>query len=69
MSFQPDMILEFAHYLERQLRQHGFADVEIRAEAYVSFNGRSSQLLIDPTVDLSQQQNSLRHKRWILAKE
>ncbi|MCB0179635.1 MAG: HTTM domain-containing protein [Anaerolineae bacterium] len=66
MSFQPDMILEFAHYLERRLAGPNQSDLEIRAEAYVSFNGRSSRLLIDPTVDLSQQQNSLLPKRWIL---
>lgn len=66
MSFQPDMILQFAHFLNDQFRQQGYADVEVRVEAYVSFNGRASRLLVDPTVDLSQQQNSLFHKAWIL---
>lgn len=67
MSFQPDMILQFAHFLDDQFRQQGSGDVEVRAEAYVSYNGRASRLLIDPSVDLSQQQNSLLHKNWILS--
>ncbi|HMR67575.1 MAG TPA: HTTM domain-containing protein [Anaerolineae bacterium] len=66
MSFQPDMILEFAHYLEQQFRQQGFADLEIRAEAYVSLNGRPSRLLLDPTVDLTRRANTLAHQDWIL---
>lgn len=67
MSFQPDMILQFAHFLDEQFRQQGYADVEVRAEAYVTYNGRASRLLIDPMVDLSQEQNSLLHKSWILS--
>ena len=66
MSFQPDMILQFAHYLAEQYRAQGYANVEVRAEAYVSFNGRASRLLIDPTVDLAAQDESLLHKSWIL---
>lgn len=66
MSFQPDMILEFAHYLESRFRDDGYPDVEVRAEVYVSINGQLSRLLIDPTVDLTQQQNTWRPKSWIL---
>lgn len=67
MNFQPDMILEFAHYLEDQYRQQGHADVEIRVETYVRFNGRSSRLLIAPTVDLTQYpRQSLKHQPWII---
>lgn len=65
MSFQPDMILEFAHYLAQQMQAQGLAEVEIRAEAYVSLNGRPSRLLLDPTVDLTTQRNSLAPKSWI----
>jgi hypothetical protein len=66
MSFQPDMILQFAHFLADQFQQQGYPDVEVRAEAYVSFNGRASRLLIDPTVDLARESPSLFHKPWIL---
>lgn len=65
MSFQPDMILSFAHFLHDRYQREG-RTVEVRAEAYVSWNGRSSQLLIDPTVDLAQQPIDPRHKAWIL---
>ncbi len=67
MSFQPDMILEFAHYLARRLQAQGLQAVAVYAEAYVSLNGRPSQLLLDPTVDLTKQTNSLFPKPWIRA--
>ncbi len=66
MAFQPDMILEFAHYLESRFRAEGYADVEVRVEAYVAYNGRGSRLLIDPTVDLTQYAPSIFAKPWIL---
>lgn len=66
MSFQPDMILEFAHYLAQQCQAQGLHDVAVYAEAYVSLNGRPSRLLIDPTVDLVKETNSLLPKPWIL---
>ena len=62
MSFQPDMILEFAHFLADEFG----GDVEVRAEVWVSMNGRSSRLLIDPTVNLAAEHNTLRSKSWIL---
>lgn len=48
MAFQPDMIVQFAHFIASQYP----APVSIRAEVYVSWNGRSSCLLLDPTIDL-----------------
>lgn len=69
MSFQPDMILEFAHYLACKMEERGLRDVAVYAEAYVSLNGRPSQLLLDPTVDLTRRTNSLAHQAWILPLE
>ncbi len=66
MAFQPDMLHEFAHMLEAHYRQHGYADVEIRAEVYVSLNGRASRLLVDPAVDLTQQPAVLGTPAWVL---
>ena len=48
MSFQPDMLLQFAHFIAAQYK----FPVSVRAEAYVSWNGRTSRLLLDPDVDL-----------------
>jgi hypothetical protein len=62
MSFQPDMILEFAHFLAGEFG----GDVEVRAEVWVSVNGRSSRLLIDSTANLAAESNTLHSKSWIL---
>lgn len=67
MSFQPDMILEFAHFLADEFETQTGYPVQVRAEAYVSLNGRASRLLIDPTLDLAQQRYKWwRHNHWIL---
>ncbi|MEM8488137.1 MAG: HTTM domain-containing protein [Bacteroidota bacterium] len=66
MSFQPDLIWQYARHLENRFRAAGYQDVEVRAEAYVSFNGRSSRLLIDPTVDLTQVQRGPGPAPWII---
>jgi hypothetical protein len=66
MSFQPDMILQFAHYLEDKYRGNSGADLEVYAQAYVAHNGRASQLLLDPDADLSLYERSLWHWEIIL---
>ncbi len=66
MSTQPDMILQFAHYLEQQYRQQGMNNVKITAESYVTLNGRRSKLMIDPTVDLTEVERGFADKQWIL---
>ena len=49
----PDMILTFAHEIERFYREQGLEDVEVRAETRVSLNGRDPRRLIVPRVDLT----------------
>ena len=66
MSFQPDMILEYAHYLGATFEKRGFKDVSVYADSYVTLNGRPSKRFIDPKVDLLKQKNDLKHKTWIL---
>ncbi|GAB3802773.1 HTTM domain-containing protein [Spirosoma humi] len=65
MSFQPDMILQFAHYLHAYYLETGVGDTEVRAECYASVNGRGSALLIDPTVDLAKENEGFQPKTWI----
>lgn len=65
MSIRPDMILQFSHYLAQNLRRQGYEQIEIRVHATASLNGRASQLLINPLVDLAAQPRSLRQKTWI----
>ncbi|MCB9007964.1 MAG: HTTM domain-containing protein [Ardenticatenaceae bacterium] len=62
MSFQPDMIVQFAHFLAEQYPQA----VEVRAEAFVSWNGRPSRLLIDPTVNLAAANADWHPRAYIL---
>jgi hypothetical protein len=65
MSFQPDMILEYGHYLGNHFKSQGHKNIAVFVESYVSLNGRLSQQFIDPTVDLMKQEETFRHKYWI----
>jgi hypothetical protein len=66
MSFQPDFILEYAHYLGDTFTKDGHKNVQVFVESYVALNGRLSQLYIDKKVDLYQEKESFQHKNWIL---
>lgn len=66
MSFQPDFILEYAHYLGDHFTSQGHKNVQVFAESYVALNGRLSQPFIDSTVDLYKEKESFKHKTWIL---
>lgn len=66
MAARPDMILQFAHHLARQLRPPGGGRVEVRASVEASLNGREPQLLIDPAVDLAAEPRTLGAARWIV---
>jgi len=69
MAMQPDLILQFAHFLKKHYAQQGVTDPAVRVEAYVTLNARPSQLLIDPAVDLSTLQDTWVRKDWILPYE
>ena len=66
MAMQPDMILQFAHYLKDHYQQKGMKDPKIRAEVQVTLNARPSKFLIDPEVDLTQKIDTWTQKDWIL---
>jgi len=65
-SGQPDLILQLAHRIADDERKAGRGDVEVRAEALVSLNGRPARLLIDPTVDLARVRDGFAPAAWIL---
>ncbi len=65
MSTQPDMIIQFAHYLEKVYREKGYENPRIYCHSKVTLNGRRSTTFIDPEVDLSTQARSFRAKEWI----
>jgi vitamin K-dependent gamma-carboxylase len=52
MSTQPDMILQFAHFLCQQELQKNKLKIAVYAEAFAALNGRPSQYLINPKIDL-----------------
>lgn len=66
MSTQPDMILQYAHYLAKVFATRGIQQPEVYVESYVALNGRRSALYIDPAVNLAAQPFSWRHYQWIL---
>ena len=65
MSFQPDMILQYAHFLEKKYTTKENPNPVIRAEVYVTLNGRRSQLFFDPNLDLSERKDTFLEKDWI----
>tara|TARA_B100000768_G_scaffold149955_1_gene144475 strand:- start:4511 stop:5887 length:1377 start_codon:yes stop_codon:yes gene_type:complete len=66
MSFQPDFILEYAHYLGNTFSSKGHENVQVFVDSYVALNGRLSQRYIDEKVDLYKEKESFKHKNWIL---
>ena len=53
MSFQPDFILEYAHYLgDHYTKQGSQKHSKYLQRVYVALNGRLSQPFIDKSIDL-----------------
>lgn len=50
---QPDLILQTAHLVAKELRERGHGDVAVFADAQAALNGRPMARLIDPSVDLT----------------
>ena len=51
---RPDLIHATALLIENALTDETTPDLEIRADAWVSMNGRPAAALLDPTIDLTQ---------------
>lgn len=65
-SRDPEMILQFAHFLASEYRTHRGSECEVRALVLTSLNGRKPQLLIDPNVDLSVEPLGFHTRSWIM---
>ncbi|MFN3199832.1 MAG: HTTM domain-containing protein [Bradymonadia bacterium] len=61
MSTQPDMILDFAHHLAEQLPP----GTRLTVDGYVSLNGRRSQRLLDPEVDIAPIEDVTKLRPWL----
>ncbi len=66
MSYQPDMILQFARYLAAQHPYAGQRELAVFAEVYVARNGAPSKLLIDPEQNLLEASRDIFSAPWIL---
>jgi hypothetical protein len=65
MAGQPDLILQLAHRIGRDLIAQGHHDVRVRALTSVSLNARRSVPLIDPDRDLLRVRD-LGERDWVL---
>lgn len=68
MRTQPDLIRHYALHLAERLRGDGH-DVAIHADAFASLNGRPSQRLLRPDLDLTRPLSELRAAGWILPRQ
>ena len=66
MSFQPDFILEYAHYLGDHFKSQGHENLQVFVDSHVALNGRSSTRFVNPEVDLYSQKESFQHKTWVI---
>jgi hypothetical protein len=66
MAYQPDLTLQFAHYLAKVMPRKGPKPLKVEARMFVSINGRKPELFIDPNVDLAAEPRSLKRPRWLL---
>lgn len=69
MSTQPDMMVQYAHYLKEYYEQHGIVEPKVCADVFVSLNGSGSKRFIDSSIDLSKEKNNWKAKPWILEYE
>ena len=66
MSFQPDFIIEYAHFLAEHFSKQGHKNVEVYVDNFVALNGRKSTPYISPDVNLLNFADSFKHKTFIL---
>jgi vitamin K-dependent gamma-carboxylase len=65
MAGQPDLILQLAHHIGRDLSARGFRGFGIHALTSVSLNGRDPAPMVDPAQDLLQI-TDLGPRSWVL---
>lgn len=65
MVTHPDMIVQFARLVARGHERETGEKLEVRAEVWMSLNGRTRQLYLDPAVDLAAQRRTLGSWDWI----
>ncbi len=67
MLSHPDMILQFAHFLETEYRKQGWMDIAVFANISARLNQHPYQAYIDSKVDLTKEHWSfLKESDWII---
>ncbi|HSZ72269.1 MAG TPA: HTTM domain-containing protein [Cytophagaceae bacterium] len=66
MSTQPDMILQYAHFLGEIYRTQGMKNPVVTAESYVTLNRRGSEPFVDSNTNLLKETEGFQHKTWVL---
>lgn len=66
MNTQPDMILQFAHYLRDKFEQEYSSNAEVFVESYAAVNGKGSRPFINPEINLATLKRGFQHKNWVL---
>ncbi len=66
MEKDPDMILQYVHFLEKFYKEEkGYIEPIIKVESEMSLNGRKKQSFIDSSVDLTKEKRSWRLYNWV----
>ncbi len=66
MAMQPDMILQYAHFLGEHFQKKGVRNPEVRAEVYVTLNGKPSRLFVDNQLNLLTLEENWVKRSWIV---
>lgn len=69
MATQPDMMLQYAHFLASEYQSKGFENPIVTVDAFVTLNGRRNKRFIDPDTDLAAIEDNWSHKEWVLSND
>lgn len=69
MRSRPELILQFARFLEEKIERRNRSSIQIYAWTEASLHDREPQFLIDPEVDLTKVRSSLKPASWIIPLE
>jgi hypothetical protein len=66
MNTQPDMILQFAHFLRDEYAAKYHVSPQVYVQSYASVNGKGSRPFVNPEVNLATLKRGYQHKNWVL---
>jgi len=66
MSTQPDFLIQYAHFLKKHYINQNINADAVKADVFVTLNGRPSTQFIDPNTDLAAQEDGWVNKTWLL---